>query len=144
MPAVELNAARRDHGAELDELSCRDVQRAQEHLLAGELDVAADVDRVPPRAEDLARGGLGRGEAAERLVPFGAPDLEVDVDDVVVGDRDAGQPVVDVEGAELVRCGVVPDDAHLASRRPPSRMFPARRRTELGAAARDGRRDRSR
>ena len=124
----------RDHGAQLDELSCRDVQRAQEHLLAGELDVAANVDGVPPRAQDLSRGRLGRGEAAERLVPFGAPDLEIHVDDVVVGDRDAGQAVVDIEGPELVRCGVVPDDAHLS---PDDRRAECSRRVgalELGAA----------
>ena len=75
--------------SQLDELPRRHVQGAKEHALAGKRSVAADVHRVPPGAKDLARCRLARREAPERLFPFGAPDLEVDVDDVVVGNRDA-------------------------------------------------------
>ena len=90
----------RDHGAQLDELPRRDVQRAQDGLRPRDLHVAADVDGMAPRAEDPAGRRLGRGEAAERLLPFGAPDLEIHVDDVVVGDRDAREAVVDPERPE--------------------------------------------
>ena len=67
------------------------------------LDVAADANRARPRPGNGCREGDGRGrlhrrrQPVERLLPFVAPDLEVDVDDVVVGDREPAQPVADRE-----------------------------------------------
>jgi hypothetical protein len=99
-----------DQRPQLHELAGRNVERPQERPRPGELDVTADVDRMAPGAEDLPRCALGGGEAAERLLPLRAPDLQVHVHDVVVRDGNAREPVVDVKGAELVGGLVVPDD----------------------------------
>ena len=100
-----------DHRPELDELAGGNVQCPQQHLRAEELNVAPDVDGVAPRLEHRPGRDLGRSQPVERHLPLGAPDLEVDVDDVVVGHGNAPQPVVHGERAELVGGPVVPDDA---------------------------------
>ena len=80
-----------------------DVERAQQRAIAVELDVAAHPDRMAPGALDATgRRELG-GEPAEPLVPLVAPDLQIDVDDVVVGDRHPAQPVADRERPRLAR-----------------------------------------
>jgi hypothetical protein len=65
---------------------------------------------VAPGARDLAGRDQPTGQAAEADLPLVAPDLEVDVDDVVVGGRDAAEPVVELEGPLLGEGAVVPDD----------------------------------
>ncbi len=90
-----------------------------------------------PQARRILPGrGLGRGQSAERLLPLGAPDLEIDVDDVVVGDGDAPEAVVDVERAELVGGLVVPDDANRSSDDGGAEGARGIGAAELGAAAR--------
>ena len=85
----------RNERAELDELLGRDVDRAQRRARSDELDVAAHPHRLSPRAEDLPRRRLDAHEPGERLLPLIAPDLQVDVDDVVVRDRDPAERVRD-------------------------------------------------
>ena len=51
-------------------------------------DVSPHPDRVTPRANDVPGAAHRRGQPAEALLPLVAPDLEVDVDDVVVADRE--------------------------------------------------------
>jgi hypothetical protein len=65
---------------------------------------------VAPRAEDLARCGLDPDEARNGLGPLVAPDLQVDVDNVVVGDGDLPERVRDRERSRLVARVEVPDD----------------------------------
>jgi hypothetical protein len=48
-------------------------------------------------ARGRAREPELRGEEPERLLPLVAPDPEVDVDDVVVGDGEVSEPVGDRE-----------------------------------------------
>ena len=100
----------RDEGSELDELLGRDVYRSQRRARSHELDVAAHPHGLPPRAEDLPRRRLDADEAGERLLPLIAPDLQVDVDDVVVRDRHPAERVRDGERARLVAGVEVPDD----------------------------------
>ena len=101
-----------DQRAQLDELLGRDVDGAQRRARADELDVAAHPHRLSPGAQDLARCGLDADEPEEALLPLVAPDLEVDVDDVVVRDRDLAERVRDRERARLVARVEVPDDPH--------------------------------
>jgi hypothetical protein len=49
------------------------------------------------------------------LLPLVAPDPEIDVDDVVVRDCEAGEAIADREGAGLVRRLEAPDDSHAAA-----------------------------
>ena len=72
-------------------------------------DVAAHVDRVAPGAQ-TSRARRACVSCVEPHLPLVAPDLEVDVDDVVVGDGDAAQRVADLERLRLVERLVVPDD----------------------------------
>ena len=65
---------------------------------------------MPPGAQHVAGRDHRGGQLVEADLPLVAPDLEVDVDDVVVGDGEAAQPVVDAEAPLLVRGAVVPDD----------------------------------
>ena len=102
----------RNERAELDELLGRDVDRAQRRARSDELDVAAHPHGLPPGAEDLPRRRLDADEAEERLLPLVAPDLQVDVDDVVVRDRHPAERVRDGERARLVAGVEVPDDPH--------------------------------
>ena len=102
----------RDQRAQLDELVRRDVERPQDHLVAGELDVAADVDRVAPGAPILPGACSVAVSWSRPDLPLVAPDVEVDVDDVVVGDREPAQRVADLERLRLVERAVVPDDPH--------------------------------
>jgi hypothetical protein len=44
--------------------------------------------------------------------PLVAPDLEIHVDHVVIGNGETGDVVVEAKGSLLVGGGVVPDDAH--------------------------------
>jgi hypothetical protein len=97
--------------AQLDELAGRDVQRTEAGPVALEGHVAAHADGVAPRADDVAGCHQRRRELAEPHLPLVAPDLDVDVDDVVVGRRDSAEPVVDPEPALLGGGLVVPDDS---------------------------------
>ena len=98
--------------AQLDELVGRHVDRSQRGSRADELHVTAHPHGLAPRAEDLSRGRLDPDQPREACVPLVAPDLEVDVDHVVVGDRDPAQGVRDRERARLVDRVEVPDDPH--------------------------------
>ncbi len=100
----------RNERAQLDELLGRDVDRAQRRPRADELDVATHPHGLPPGAKDLPRRRLDPHEAGERLLPLVAPDLQVDVDDVVVRDGDPAERVRDGECAGLVAGVEVPDD----------------------------------
>ena len=102
--------APRDDGAELDELAGWHVERAKSGAVAGDRHVASDVDRMAPRTEDFAGGDYARGQAPQRLLPLRAPHLHVDVDDIVVGDRDTAEAIPHLEGSKLVGRLVVPDD----------------------------------
>ncbi len=65
-----------------------------------------------PQPRSMRPGSLERRrQGAEAGLPLVSPDLEVDVDDVVVGRGEAAQPVGDREGAHLGARAVVPDDA---------------------------------
>ncbi len=110
IPAVEVNAERAIKRPQLDELVCRDGDRAKGRARADELDVATNPYRLAPPAQDLPGRRLDADEAIEWLVPLVAPDLQIDVDDVVVRDRDAAQRVRDREGTRLIARVEVPDD----------------------------------
>ncbi len=69
---------------------------------------------MTPGTGDLARSQNRSRQAAEAGLPFVAPDLQVDVHDVVVGDGQAAHPVVDPEAPLLRRGVVVPDDPDAA------------------------------
>ena len=112
----------RDEGSELDELLGRDVDRPQRRARSHELDVAAHPHRLSPCAEDLPRRRLDAYEAGERLLPLIAPDLQVDVDHVVVRDRHPAERVRDRESTRLVAGVEVPDDP----RRVPAPFHPER------------------
>ena len=135
-PCRRAERASWDHRAELDELAGGNVERPQQHLRAEELHVAPHVDRVAPGLEHLAGSDLGRRQAVERLLPLRAPHLEVDVDDVVVGHREASHAVVHGEGAELVGGAVVPDDAEGVAHPGRSVRAGGVDAAELGAASR--------
>ena len=101
--------------AQLDELLRRDVDRPEQDPRPGERDVAANPDRMSPCADDVARPGHRGRQLPEALLPLVAPDPEVDVHDVVVRDREAGEAVADGEGSRLVRRLEAPDDSHAAA-----------------------------
>ncbi len=97
--------------------------RSSTNCSAGTL-TARSVARVPtsstsprthtgfPQARRIFPGAVSMAdEAEERLLPLVAPDLQVDVDDVVVCDRDPAERVRDGERARLVAGVEVPDDA---------------------------------
>jgi hypothetical protein len=65
---------------------------------------------MPPRARHLSGCDEARGETAEPDLPLVSPDLQVDVDDVVIRGRQPAQPVADPEGALLGQGPVMPDD----------------------------------
>jgi hypothetical protein len=90
---------------------------------------------VPPGALDVAGRDQRRRELAEPDLPLVAPDLQVDVDDVVVGDREPAEAVVDAEPPRLVRRLVVPDDPDplVSARRPERAGTPGA--AELGAGS---------
>jgi hypothetical protein len=69
------------------------------------------------------------------VLPFVAPDLQVDVDDVVVADCEPPQAVVDAEAALLARRAVVPDDAQAVARSGRPERPRRARAAELRAAA---------
>ena len=97
---------------QLDELAGVDVERAEEGRAPVDRDVAAHPDRVAPGAHDVAGPAHRRRQPPEALLPLVAPDLEVDVDDVVVADGEAAHPVVDDERPLLrSRPTEAPDDA---------------------------------
>jgi hypothetical protein len=91
---------------------------------------------VPPGAHDSARTGHRRRQPPEALLPLVAPDLQVHVDDVVVGDRETGEAVPDRERPRLTARLEAPDDAD-----PSAEVLGAERsrwptRLELGRRAR--------
>ena len=114
-----------DQRPQLDELVRRDGDRTKGRARADELDIATNPHRLSPRAQDLPGRRLDPDEASERLVPLVAPDLEIDVDDVVVRDGDAAQRVRDGEGPRLVARVEVPDDARAVAAAVRRRRFPA-------------------
>ena len=69
--------------------------------------MAPDTPRRPARGPRQRELG---GQLLERLVPLVAPDVQVDVDNVVVGDGEVAQAVADRERARLRERLVVPDD----------------------------------
>ena len=92
IPAVEENAERAIERPQLDELVRRDVDRAQGRARARRARRRHAPTRACPSARRIFPGAVSiADEAIERLVPLVAPDLEVDVDDVVVGDREAAE-----------------------------------------------------
>ena len=125
-----------DERAELDPLLRGDVECPQRDHSARELDVTPDVDRVPPGPHDAAGRGEGRRELAEALFPLVAPDVQVDVDDVVISNGESAQAVAQLERAGLVGCAVVPDDARVAVELRHSVGPGCVRTAELRAAAR--------
>ena len=88
---------------------------------------------------DVALGRSGRdrhpgGERSEPHLPFVAPHLPVDVDHVVVGDRDPGDRVADRECAVLVRGPIVPHDPDPSAQVAHSKGPVRRRAAQVGAA----------
>ena len=107
-------APREDH-AHLDELVSRNARCLQQRAIGEARDGAPNPRRAAPdpiggrklrRLWELHR----RRQAAERGRPVVPPDVQVDVDDIVVGDRESAEAVGDVEGPPLGVRGVVPDD----------------------------------
>ena len=110
--------------------------RSSTNCWAGTL-TARSVARVPtsstsprdpdglPQARRILPGAVSMPTRRERLLPLVAPDLQVDVDDVVVRDGDAAKRVRDRERARLVAGVEVPDD--------PTCRRGARRRTSRAA-----------
>ena len=98
-------------GSQLDELAGVYIERPQDGGAPVDRHVAAHPDRMAPGAHDVARPAHRRRQPAEALLPLVAPDLEVDVHDVVVAGRETRDPVVDDERPlrEPVR-GEPPDD----------------------------------
>ncbi len=91
---VRQIGARKEH-ATLDERVGRDVERAEERALAVDRHVSRHRHGVAPRARDGTLRGDRRGQLAEPLLPLVAPEPDVDVDHVVVGDREPLEPVAD-------------------------------------------------
>ena len=117
LPSLDTHPGRRgesrasDQGPQLDELVRRNGDRTKGRARAHELDVPTNPHGLAPPAQDLPGGRLDADEAIERLAPLVAPNLQIDVDDVVVCDRDAAQRVRDREGPRLIARVEVPDDA---------------------------------
>ena len=108
-----------EHRPHLHELAGRDVGGSQRRPRARPLDDAVHPlgsapDAVPrARERDRPRQHHLRAEVIDGHGPVISPDLEVDVDDVVVGDREPAEAVGDRESADAAVCAVVPDDPHL-------------------------------
>ena len=121
VPSNDLHTERRserragDQRSQLDELMSRDADGAERRTTADEVDVAAHPHGLAPSLEDPCRRALDRDETRERLGPLVSPDLEVDVDDIVVRDRDPAQRVRDRERTRLVARVEVPDDAYVVA-----------------------------
>ena len=141
-PSSTRIAARRGERAprierpQLDELTRADIDRAQESARAGERHVAAYPDRLAPCAQDATGPGHGRRQATERLLPLVAPDLQVDVDDVVVADRQPAEAVADRERARLIASLEPPDDPHPSAEVGDAERARRPARLELGRRAR--------
>ena len=89
-----------------------------------------------PHARRITPGGQERRlESREPGLPLVAPDPKVHVDDVVVGDGEPAQAVVDVERALLRLRGVVPDDPHTVRQELRAERAGCARRPELGGGA---------
>ncbi len=125
-----------EDNAQLDELAGRDVERAQQGGPRRARDVASDPLRVTPdpvaAPARLAGQRQRRPQLREPDLPLVAPDLQVDVDDVVVGDGEPAEPVADRERALLGRGAVVPDDAEPAVRIGGPERVRVARAAELG------------
>ena len=122
VPGPDLRArggreqAAREDDAVLDELVSGNLHRLQRRPFGR----AARRLRAPrrgfPRPGTRARARSGRGNCIDRCQirdpdrPVLAPDAQVHVDDVVVGDREPAKAVRDRERALLVGRPVVPDD----------------------------------
>ena len=102
--------------AELDELLAAGTSSARRRTCDPASVTSPRTQTGCPHARTTSPGPAHRGgERAEALLPLVAPDLEVDVDDVVVRDGEAGEAVADREGAGLVRRLEAPDDAGAAA-----------------------------
>ena len=105
--------------AELDELLRRHVDGPQQRTPWEPRYVAAHPYRMTPDAVGGAGCHAGqdhsRGQPIEPDLPLTAPHLQVHVDDVVVGDGQAGEPIADGERPPLVGSVVVPDDPQACS-----------------------------
>ena len=134
--------AAREDDAELDELVRRDVAPRGASPCRAARDVAVHPGRMPPDAVERrssARPGSGIVEASEpRPDGHSSPQtLQVDVDDVVVGDRQPAEAVRDRERALLVLGPVVPDDPHALRAGLHAERARRAEAAELGARARD-------
>ena len=110
-PRVEVRAARGTSARSSTNWPAGTSTARRSARRAGELHVAAHRHRVPPRAQHAPRTDERRCQPAEPRLPLVAPDLEVDVHHVVVGDREAAKPVLHAERALLEAGAEVPDDA---------------------------------
>ena len=91
--------------------------------------------KTSPGAARPGQGHRGR-QVIERLGPVVAPHLEVDIDHVVGGLGKTEEPVGQVEGSLLAKCGVVPHDPDPATEVDEAERRWRRVATEVGAAAR--------
>ena len=105
-----------EHRPHLHELAGRDVGGSQRRPRARSLDDAVHpLRRAPhpvarPGERDRTRQHHLRAQVVDGHGPVISPDLEVDVDDVVVGDREPAEAVGDRERADAAVLPVVPDD----------------------------------
>ena len=89
-----------------------------------------------PQARSTGPGpSIERRQLPQPDLPLVAPDLEVDVDDVVVGDREPADAVADDERPRLGRGAVVPDDPHRVADRCDAERPGSARRAELRGGA---------
>jgi hypothetical protein len=87
-----------------------DARGPQVGDLAFDRDVPADADGVAPNASDPTWGDERSRQLREPHFPLVAPNPDIDIDHVVVRDRDPAEPVVDAKASLLERSAVVPDN----------------------------------
>ncbi len=91
---------------------------------------------MTPGARHFSGSNEARRQAPESGFPFVAPDLQVEVDDIVVRRRETAQPVVDPERSLLRASAVVPDDPQALTRRERAEGVGYTRRAQLRGSAR--------
>jgi hypothetical protein len=130
----------REHGAQLDELVRGNALGAELDGVGRAADVSAHGHRVAPhsvvRAARRLREEEHGVELPELLLPLVAPDLQVEVHDVVVGDREPAEPVADREGADVGKRAVVPHDPYPVGKVRDAVRVGIAARAELGRGAR--------
>ena len=97
-PGGRRERGARNQRAQLDPLVRRDVDRAEDDDVPVDLDVAPHVDGAPTRAGSRRAPSASPGVARART-PTRRPRPKVHVDDVVVGDGEPAEAVVDMERA---------------------------------------------